>query len=295
MANVFDKKMPKLIANHELASLFPSEQEYKNANYHNHKNTEKVNWILLPKIYNDQTNKLEVVERELTLTDILQNHLSNYEFQFQTLSSRSATEKLESSELTCVVSVSQTEKRAAVAYFTLPDYVYIAPRLIIRTESLASEFKNNQTATKLADLLQTKTNIQIAAKKDSPAYNQLKRKLTESQMQQLVVFEDSDYNDIEQRLLNNKIDGIIAWPSMFSAQGKEKKNKDSLTSLALETPLSENSFAYIACSKTDAGKRLVNSINKILADKVLIKPYIEKAKQQLDINSRDVFEQLLTK
>lgn len=289
LAGLYDQKIAELIKQDKLRQYFHSEQEYQHANFALPITSINIDWISIPKSLDKATGNLTLLARELLMNDLLQQHMPNYSLTHHSLSAINALHRLQQNQTTCVIGILKNDKREKYAYFSNPSYVYLPPRLVGLTDNLEQFIASYVNTTSIKQLITENPNLRIGINKQLSVNKALISALTSAQKQNIMIFDNSSYDNILLLLTEHKIDATIIWPSIIPSIKRNIVDLTKLRSVTISESIGKEVYSHIACSKGPEGKQIIDSINSILANKTLMTPYYQKVSSQLDKDSAELF------
>lgn len=235
------------------------------------------------------TGNLTLLACELLMNDLIQQHMPNYSLTHHSLSAINALHRLQQNQTTCVIGILKNDKREKYAYFSNPSYVYLPPKLVGLTDNLEQFIASYVNTTSIKQLITENPNLRIGINKQLSVNKALISALTSAQKQNIMIFDNSSYDNILLLLTEHKIDATIIWPSIIPSIKRNIVDLTKLRSVTISESIGKEVYSHIACSKGPEGKQIIDSINSILANKTLMTPYYQKVSSQLDKDSAELF------
>lgn len=291
----FDQAMKKALKEDRIAKLFPSALKYQHANYFDNQKEKTLKWNLEPRLFNEKTNRLEVLQREIDYSEYLSKQLSQYNFQFESMPYKQ-TLVVEPNTTICSLTLKQPKHKDAELIFSQPAHVFIRPKLFFLNENIPSTISHlmdDNASVDIHSLLNDNAYLQIAITRNSNIHTSLKGIVNKQSLSRLHIIDDLNYKSMVSLLLAKRIDAFIAWPSMVGELLDNKSDIEQFRSLALKQKIGDNVFSFITCSKTTEGERLIDQINAIISTPKHQTPLYQQSLKQLDQDTKADFISLL--
>ncbi|NMP30363.1 transporter substrate-binding domain-containing protein [Thalassotalea sp. M1531] len=297
LADEFDAAMAKLLADKEIEQYFEKEADYLHANFFNTSQNNQIDWHLVPKKYSQDSKKLEALEQEIHFSSYIDRQLSNIDLDIQVNSSRIIFEHFKTQDNQCALNISKTEERQLIAYFSLPSYVFLAPRLLTISGSKIEQELSNQSVNtiSLEHLLIPAPQYRIAIIDGGNTEKVLLKSYSQDLLDNLVQISDVPQNKILPLLLNKRVDAVIVWPSLIPNIIADSKVSNQLTTFGLNKLVSNYQYSYIACSKSEKGLAMIEAINLLLEQKKHRSALFDETLSTMDNQSVVQFKELLVK
>lgn len=220
------------------------------------------------------------------VTDILQEHLSDYEHEEVITNITRHFYKFKQGEKVCSAGLYKTAERDAFMYFSIPSFITLPPVLIIKKENIANF--GHQTTVPLADVLANK-GLMIGLAKDRSYGKTLDAILEQHKGQgNLVEFTGQELSfNLFQMLLRNRLDGIIVLPEEALYQAEQMGIRGQVLTLTLAENLQnyDGWMSSVGCSKNAWGKEMIEKINAILLEQRPTERYRAAYERWLDAGS----------
>lgn len=220
------------------------------------------------------------------ITHILQKHLPDYTHEEINTNITRHFYMFKQGEHVCSVGLYKTPEREEFMYFSMPSFITLPPVIIIKKEN-GAKFNNKSTVS--LDAVLGDNTLMIGLAKDRSYGNTLDEILKRHQGQaNLVEFTGQELSlNLFKMLILGRLDGLIGLPEEALYQAEQMGIRDQFITLTL----SENLHNYdgwmsnVACSKTDWGRAVIDSINKVLLEQRPSEQYRVAYERWLDPNS----------
>lgn len=220
------------------------------------------------------------------ITHILQKHLPDYTHEEINTNITRHFYMFKQGEHVCSVGLYKTPEREEFMYFSMPSFITLPPVIIIKKEN-GAKFNNKSTVS--LDAVLGDNSLMIGLAKDRSYGNTLDEILKRHQGQaNLVEFTGQELSlNLFKMLILGRLDGLIGLPEEALYQAEQMGIRDQFITLTL----SENLHNYdgwmssVACSKTDWGRAVIDSINKVLLEQRPSEQYRVAYERWLDPNS----------
>ena len=220
------------------------------------------------------------------ITDILQEHLTEYDHDEITTNITRHFYKFKQGEKVCSVGLYKTPERDEFMYFSIPSFITLPPVIIIKKSHL-DKF-NNQSTVSLAAVLDSNS-LMIGFAKDRSYGNTLDGILAHHKGQaNMVEIAGQELSlNLFKMLILDRLDGLIGLPEEALYQAEQMGIRDQFITLAL----TENMHNYdgwmsaVGCSKNAWGQKIINDINKVLLEQRPTTRYRAAYERWLDANS----------
>jgi len=245
----------------------------------------KIIWLLLfsisveAQVYIKLVADLEVsnINTEIDIASIILKHIEDHKLSELTFSRLEENRKaqwrlIQSQPDICLYNKIKHKSRLKNALFTdIPLTAFPSNRLITYK---TKHIKGNVSLYEMVNLYGLKVGViesRSYGKKLDEKIDNLKSKLI------IISGEDSSQR-LRKMFLQKKIDAIIEYESVFSY---ENRNEIAFTDFNFHTIDNTDNFVfgYIACSKSEQGKKAISNFNKILNNKAFEQKIIKLHKQ----------------
>lgn len=227
------------------------------------------------------------------VTDILQEHLAEYEHEEVITNITRHFYKFKQGEKVCSVGLYRTPEREEFMYFSVPSFLTLPPVIVIKKDSLAKF--GNQTTVSLDAVLNNKE-IMIGLAKDR-SYGATLDTILERHMGQpnLVEFTGTELSlNLFKMLTRNRLDGLVGLPEEALYQAEQMGIRDQLVTLTLvENQQNYNGWmSSVGCSKNAWGKQVIDRVNAILLEQRPTERYRAAYERWLDPNSIEQYRKV---
>ena len=292
----FDNYFKQAIETGQLENLFPNRLMYRHARYDDKSDARNIHWNLVPKLYNLNSKRLDVLEREVKFSDYLMRQIPNFQFIYSA-HSYSAFQHLSPQVNTLCSILFMQESLSETHYvYSHPMYVFIKPRLFFTKKGLKSfkeQLGNIERPVSITQLLNQNTSLRIAISNNSNIYRDLKSIVSNERLKDFYIVDDLNYKNMVDMLITGRVDAIIAWPSMVAELLEKSGDLELLRSLSIAEAIGKNIFSYVGCTNSLDGHHFINNVDKILENKKHRSLLFSNDSILLDKDSKILFKQLL--
>lgn len=232
----------------------------------------KFTWLMIAKYFDEISNELVVTNTDTSISIWLQNQLSQFDFSIEQTNVSNGFERLAKDPNACIVNTTKSKGREALAYYSLPTYVFLDYHLYAVAGTSAqknlekwylqharnpvefSTFFDAYPATLFgySEYLNRTANYAKSVKNDLIGHPERFIKIkTRDRIRNLTL------------LRRKRVDYLIAFPFVMFQTVNDQSLKIELKSYPIkhfDTPY----VSYIACAKSPEGKNLTDKINGIL-------------------------------
>ncbi|MCP3891007.1 MAG: TIGR02285 family protein [Desulfobulbaceae bacterium] len=229
------------------------------------------------------------------ITDILKENLPQYDHNHLKANISRHYQQWKQGEQACSLAMFKTPERLEFVYFSIPSVFTLPPVLIIHIENFA-KFGSKKNVN-LSDIL--KSNNFIIGRSNNRSYGiEFDRVLNEyGNDRNIFAYEGSELSlNLFKMLLAGRIDALPGLPeeAMYLAETFGLRDKIMTISIDENQESHEASLTYVACSKTEWGKKTIEDINKVLLDHRPTSRYRAAYERWLDPSSIDGYRKLYT-
>jgi len=294
IAKDFDSEMSSLIATHGLKKYFPELSDYIHADFSENEKVSKVMWHIIPKKYNTVSRRLEPLKHELGFSKYLTQQMSDFNFDIEVNSSRLVLDAFKTNSTHCALNISKTPERELSAYFSVPSYVFLSPRLLTLDSNTQLKIQlNNDHNISLDQVLDSNNQARIAIVKGGNTDKALSRDLTKDTLNRLYKVEDVSLVKVLTMLLTKRVEAVIAWPSHVPNIIDNQEVAKHINSYAINELHDKNFFSYIACSRNNEGNKIIDEVNNILKTPSHTQTLFEPMLKTMDKDSASEFMRVL--
>lgn len=256
---------------------------------------DSVTWMeaKVPPIYiHEGENKGQGYED--VITDIIMENLDGYESHEIIASVARMYEELRRGEKVCNVAFFKTPEREEFMYFSSLPTTFTLPNMIITKKSKAELFGGTKTV-KLEDILKD-GKLTLAADKARSYGKNIDAVLQryKGQKNLLIHAGEAVSEGLLKMLLADRLDGVLGLPEEAMFLAEELNAENELITIALDENKGNYDawVAYVACSKTEWGKQILEKIDHILSEQRATERYRAAYERWLDENSIESYRKL---
>lgn len=227
------------------------------------------------------------------ITDIVKEHLTQYDHIHMKANISRHYQQWKQGEKACSLAMFKTPEREEFAYFSIPSVFTLPPVLIIHKENFA-KFGAKKTVS-LSELL--KSNQFIIGRSNNRSYGVEFDKALDSFGNKTNIFsyEGPELSlNLFKMLLAGRIDALPGLPeeAMYLAETMGFRDEIMTVSIAENQINHDASITYVACSKTDWGKKTIEEINAVLLEQRPSNRYRAAYERWLDPSSLESYRKL---
>lgn len=227
------------------------------------------------------------------MTNILKNNLPEYEHSHMIANISRHYQQWKQGEQACGLAMYKTPERMEFAYFSIPSVITLPTVLIINKENF-NNFGGTKTVS-LKNLLKSKDFVVGRAKNRSYGIEFDDTLNIYGNDKNIFTYEGPELTlNLFEMLLAGRIDALSGLPeeAMYLAETLGIKDK-IMTLNIVENQTNHNaSLTYVACSKTEWGKKAIEDINKVLLKVRPTESYRTAYERWLDPSSIEGFRKL---
>jgi len=292
----FETAFPLLLKKGDIAALFPTITAYEHANFLGQADKQKVYWNVVPKRFNEKTKELNVLNSEMAFTQQIESYLDKVDLHITVNSMRRLKRSFLDADNICVLNIMKTPAREAFALFSKPSYSFIKPKLIMK-KSVAKAYKlHNIAAQGEVDFFHLSAKIpqlKVTVLKNSSTHQSLNNHFGQAIDDYLYLKDNTSINKTFSLMMSDRVDAVITWPSLISFLIDDENIADSLVSYNLTGFNTSEVISYIACSKSELGKDVIEQFNSVMADEKSRNNILQAEYDKLDANSAQELKNLM--
>lgn len=227
------------------------------------------------------------------ITDILEENLPEYNHSRTSANLTRHFYEFEQKQQACNVGLYKTPEREKLVYYSIPSF-FTYPTVLIIDKSKWPAF-GNATMVKLEDILKSKK--LIIGRGEKRSYGKFVDKIldTYGTKENIFAFEGEELSlNFFKMLKLDRLDGLIGLPEEAMYQAERLGIRDHIMTIAIEENQTspESWFSYVACSKTEWGKKAIDDINQVLLKQRPSERYRGAYERWLDKTSLDNYRKL---
>ncbi len=227
------------------------------------------------------------------VTDILIKNLPQYTHTRTIANITRHYKEFELGHNVCNVGLYRTPEREKFMYFSLPSF-FTYPTVLIIDKSKWPAFGNAKMV-KLSDIL--KSNTLIIGRGENRSYGKFVDEILDKHgtNKNLFAFEGQELSlNFFNMLKLDRLDGLIGLPEEAMYQAERLGIRDQIMTIDIEENQGnpESWFSYVACSKTDWGKKVIEDINRVLIGQRPSDRYRAAYERWLDESSHEGYRKL---
>ena len=227
------------------------------------------------------------------ITDLLAENLPLYEHKRTVATISRHYQQWKQGEKSCSLAMFKTPEREEFAYFSIPSVFTLPTVLIIRQDNFDS-FGTTKTVN-LQHLLESEE-ITIG-RSNNRSYGVLVDNVLNQygNKNNIFSFEGSELSlNLFKMLIAGRIDALTGLPeeAMYLAEMMGFKDQIMILNIAENQNDHDASLTYVACSKTEWGKKTIDTINSVLLEQRPTEQYRAAYERWLDPSSLENYRQL---
>lgn len=227
------------------------------------------------------------------MTDILKKNLPEYEHSHMIANISRHYQQWKQGEQACALAMYKTPERMEFAYFSIPS-VFTLPTILIINKENFSNFGGTKTVS-LTNLLKSNNFVIGRAKNRSYGIEFDDTLNIYGNDKNTFAYEGPELTlNLFEMLLAGRIDALSGLPeeAMYLAETLSIKDRIMTLNIA-ENQVNHNaSLTYVACSKTEWGKKAIKDINRVLRKVRPTESYRTAYERWLDPSSIEEFRKL---
>jgi len=208
------------------------------------------------------------------ISNILINHLPQYNHTHLQANISRHYQQWKQGEKACALAMYKTPERMKFVYFSIPS-VFTLPTVLIIRKDRFKDFGNSEIVS-LSEILQANTVIIGRSNNRSYGIEFDKTLKRYSNKDNTYTYEGGGLTQQLFKMLSAKrIDALCGLPEEAMYLAEQMGIRDKIMTLAIkENQVNNNaSLTYVACSKTEWGKKVIADINSVLLQQRPTKPY----------------------
>lgn len=229
---------------------------------------------------------------EDVVTDIITEQLPQYEHERIIANITRHYREFKDGRKACNVGLFKTTEREEFLYYSIPSF-FTLPAVIIINKSKYEQFGEVKQV-KLEDVL--KKNLVIGRSLNRSYGKPIDDVLdTYGNAQNVFTYEGSELSlNFFEMLKHGRLDALIGLPEEAMYQAERLGIRDQIMTLAIEE--NQNSYdawlSYVACSKNEWGKKMIEEIDKILLEQRPTERYRKAYERWLDDSTVEGYRKL---
>lgn len=267
LQRLFDSKFRQAINAGNIKPLFNSDVEYQHAALELGSSQHTVNWHLIPKVFDHQTQKMTVVPWEVESSEYVNRVMPNTHLNIQLTSFKETQKALTANIGSCVVNYRKRPADKGLLVYSAPYHVFIKPRVFVlsdRAKDVALTSIINDNAISLKDMFKQLPDWRVAVKDNYNIHRKLIKKLGEENAERILPIGNADYNTLINMMMQRRVDAIIIWPSIIADLNDGRYDITKLRSFELYEQIEKDLFTYIACTDDQLGRNVIKHVNALL-------------------------------
>ncbi len=254
---------------------------------------ESVTWmeVIFPPGY-FQDGPYEGQGYEDVITDILREHLPGYRHERMLGNLARMYHEFKQGKEVCNVALFKTPEREAFMLFSIPS-TFTLPNRLITTRDKFDRFRRADTV-RLADVLAKDLRLGISRGR---SYGRQIDAVLAPRLEEGTVFVHSGkdvFESLLRMLLRDRLDCMLGLPEEVGYVAEKMGVKDEIVTIALAE--NEGTYdtwlGYVACSKTDWGRRIIERIDRVLRKQRPTERYRGAYERWLDPKSIENYRRL---
>lgn len=292
----FDNKFRQLINAGKIQPLFNSEVEYQHAGLELNNARQKVNWHLIPKIFEQTTQQMLIVPWELETSEYLDDMLPDSKLSIELTSFAETKKALAENKGSCAINYRKRASDKGKLVYSKPFHVFIKPRIFLlskRAKDIAFTNIVHDNTVSLLDMFKHLPNWRVAIKNNYNIHKKLIDKLGEGNSERILPIGKADYNTLLNMMMQRRVDAIIVWPSIIADLNEGRYDIEQLQSFDLVEQIGQDLYTYIACTNDDVGKSVIKNVNAVLAVKRHQDTIYNKQLKRMEKQSAQEYKRML--
>lgn len=195
-------------------------------------------------------------------------------------------------QLVCYPSALKTTEREAFAYFTQPGLITPVLRVVMREDMWKKEFAGKDSINIKEYIAHKKKNFGIVSKRSyGEDIDHILSKVLRGENDIIQTSGRYGSRQLYQMLLSERVDIMLEYPWVTAYFEKVLKNDSIKVVHLMIEGLPKYSAAYVACTRNDDGKRVIEALDKFLAKEVLSIENRQRMMSWLGKTESEAFEQ----
>ena len=230
------------------------------------------------------------------VTDIIIEHLPQYTHSRTIANITRHYYEFEQGHKVCNVGLYKTPEREKFMYFSIPSF-FTYPTVLIIDKSKWTSFGRTKQV-KLEDILKSKK--LIIGRGENRSYGKFADEVLNryGTKQNIFAFEGQELSLHFFKMLKlDRLDGLIGLPEEAMYQAERLGIRDQIMTIDIEENQGnpESWFSYVACSKTEWGRKAIEDINHVLIEQRPSARYRATYERWLDESSHEGYRELYEK
>lgn len=229
---------------------------------------------------------------EDVVTDIIAENMPNYEHNRIVANISRHYKEFKDGKKACNVGLFKTDERQEFLHFSIPSFFTLPAVLIINTNRY-QDFGASKTVS-LENVL--KNNLVIGRSKHRSYGKLIDNALnTHGNANNIFLYEGPELSlNFFEMLKANRIDGLIGLPEEAMYHAERLGIRDQIMTLTIEENQKgyEGWFSYVACTKNDWGKKVIDQVNQVLREQRPSNRYRGAYERWLDESSLEGYRKL---
>ena len=193
----------------------------------------------------------------------------------------------------CTVGFYKIPEREKIAWFSLPSFFTLPAVLIVRRDRL-DRFPDPQTVS--LDQVLAEGRLRIGIERDrsyGPAVDTVLARYR-GRKNLVALSHQRQFSDLFRMMLAGRIDAVLGLPEegMYHAELAGARDRVATLTISENQQGYKGWLSYVACSKTDWGRKVIERVNQVLLDQRPTAAYRGAYERWLDKNSRAVYRKL---
>lgn len=227
------------------------------------------------------------------ITELLAKNLPMYDHNHIIANISRHYQQWQQGEKSCALAMYKTPEREEFAYFSIPS-VFTLPTVLIIKDDNVDSFGGSKTVSLQQLLEDQKVTI---GRSNNRSYGVLVDDILNhyGNEKNIFSFEGSELSlNLFKMLIAGRIDALVGLPeeAMYLAETLGFKDQIMTLNIAENQINHDASLTYVACSKTDWGKKTIDTINTVLLQQRPTDRYRAAYERWLDPSSIDNYRQL---
>tara|TARA_B100001063_G_scaffold239591_1_gene263354 strand:- start:119 stop:1009 length:891 start_codon:yes stop_codon:yes gene_type:complete len=195
-------------------------------------------------------------------------------------------------QLVCYPSALKTTEREAFAYFTQPGLITPVLRVVMREDMWKKEFAGRDSINIKEYIANNKKNFGVVSKRSyGEEIDHILSKVLRGENDIIQTSGRYGSRQLYQMLLSERIDIMLEYPWVTAYFEKVLKNDSIKVVHLIIEGLPKYTAAYVACTRNDDGKKVIEALDKFLAKEVLNIENRQRMMRWLGKKEAEAFEQ----
>lgn len=229
---------------------------------------------------------------EDVITDIITENLPQYEHKRVIANITRHYKEFKDGKKACNVGMFKTAEREEFLYYSIPSF-FTLPTVIIINKKSYPEFGSTKVV-RLEDVLKKKLKI---GRSQNRSYGKNVDKVLDAFGNPENIFEYEGYElsfNLFKMLKHDRLDGLIGLPeeAMFQAERLGIRDRIMTLTIAENQESYDAWLSYVACSKNEWGKQVIEEVNQILLQQRSTERYRQAYERWLDDSTLEGYRRL---